>query len=100
MDPITTLFKEAKWNVLEKLSQVTTFTRRTAQAIADNPRLPPQVRNLMRNPEVQTLQEEFDSARIYLARWAMQIAEQSEKEKNQRVWSAKDVMEMENTGVG
>jgi hypothetical protein len=100
MDPITKLFKEAKWNVLEKLSQVTTFTRRTAQAVADNPKMPPQIRNMMGNPEVQTISEEFDSARIYLARWAMQIAEQSERERNKRVWSAKDVLEMENTGVG
>jgi hypothetical protein len=100
MDPFTKMIKETRWSILEKLSQVTTFTRRTAQAMADNPRVPPQIRNLMHNPEVQTLQEEFDSARIYLARWAMQISEQSEKEKSQRVWSAKDVLEMENTGVG
>lgn len=100
MDPFTKMIKETRWSILEKLSQVTTFTRRTAQAVADNPRMPPQIRNLLHNPEVQTISEEFDSARIYLARWAMQIAEQSEKEKNQRVWSAKDVLELENTGVG
>ena len=54
----------------------------------------------MKNPEVQTIQEEFDSARIYLARWAMGIAEQSERDKNQRIWTAKDVLEMEETDVG
>lgn len=100
MDPVTKALKEARWNFLEKLSQVTTFTRRTAQAVADNPKLPPQVRRLMKNPEVQVLQEEFDSARIYLARWAMGIAEQSERERNQRIWTAKDVLEMENSAVG
>jgi TBC1 domain family member 15 len=100
MDPVTKAFKEAKWNILEKLSQVTTFTRRTVQAVADNPNLPPQVRRLMKNPEVQQLQEEFDSARIYLARWAMGIAEQSERERNQRIWTAKDVLEMEDSEVG
>ena len=100
MDPVTKAIKEARWNFLERLSQVTTFTRRTAQAIADNPRVPPQVKRIMQNPEVQTLQGEFDSAKIYLARWAMGIAEQSERERSQRIWTAKDVLEMEDSSVG
>jgi hypothetical protein len=62
--------------------------------------MPPQVRRLARNPEVQTLQEEFDSARIYLARWAMGIAEQSERDRNRRIWTAREVMELEDTDVG
>jgi hypothetical protein len=100
MDPVTKALKEARWNFLEKLSQVTTFTRRTAQAVVENPKMPPQVRRLIQNPEVQTLQEEFDSARLYLARWAMSIAEQSERERNQRIWTAKDVLAMEQSDVG
>lgn len=100
MDPVTKALKEARWSFLEKLSQVTTFTRRTAQAVAENPKLPPQLRRLMQNPEVQTLQDEFDSARVYLARWAMGIAEQSERERNQRIWTAKDVLAMEQSDVG
>jgi hypothetical protein len=100
MDPLTKVLKEARWSFLEKLSQVTNFTRRTAQDVLDNPKMPPQVRRLMRNPDVQTLQDEFDSARLYLARWAMGIAEQSERERNQRIWTAKDVLEMEETDVG
>ena len=100
MDPLTKALKEARWSFLEKLSQVTNFTRRTAQDVLENPKLPPQVRRLMKNPEVQTLQAEFDSARLYLARWAMGIAEQSERDKNQRIWTAKDVLEMEESTVG
>ncbi|KAH8821412.1 GTPase-activating protein GYP7 [Xylogone sp. PMI_703] len=100
MDPITKFVKETGWNLMEKFSKVTTFTRRTAQDVLDNPKVPPQVRRLLKNPEVQTLQDEFDSARIYLARWAMGIAEQSEKDRNQRIFTAKDVLEMEETGVG
>ncbi|KAK0935662.1 GTPase activating protein [Friedmanniomyces endolithicus] len=99
-DPVMQALKQARWSFLEKMSQVTTFTRRTAQAVADNKNLPPQVRRLMQNPQVQTVSDEFDSARLYLARWAMGIAEQSEKERNQRIWTAKDVLEMEETGVG
>ena len=100
MDPITKALKEARWSFLEKFSQVTNFTRRTAQDVMDNPKVPPQVKRLMKNPEVQTLQSEFDSARLYLARWAMGIAEQSERERNQRIWTAKDVLEMEESEVG
>lgn len=100
MDPLTRTLKETRWKVLEQFSKITTFTRRTANDIAGNPKVPPKVRRLMRNPEIQTLQDEFDSARLYLARWAMSIAEQSERERNQRIWTAKDVLEMENSEVG
>ncbi|KAI1876625.1 hypothetical protein JX265_004151 [Neoarthrinium moseri] len=100
MEPFMKFVKETGWNIMEKFSKVTTLTRRAAQDVLDNPRVPPQVRRLMGNPEVQTLQDEFDSARIYLARWAMGIAEQAERDKNQRIWTARDVMEMEDTDVG
>jgi hypothetical protein len=100
MDPFMKFVKETGWNIMEKFSKVTTFTRQAANDVLDSPRVPPQVRRLMRNPEVQTLQEEFDSARIYLARWAMGMAEQSERDRNQRIWTARDVMELENTDVG
>lgn len=100
MDPLTKALKQARWSFLEKMSQVTNFTRRTAENIVENQKIPPQVRRLMKNPEVQTLQDEFDSARVYLARWAMGIAEQSEKEKTQRIWTAEDLLEMEDSDVG
>jgi len=100
MDPFMKFVKETGWNIMEKFSKVTTFTRQAANDVLDNPRMPPQVRRLMRNPEVQTLQDEFDSARIYLARWAMGIAEQSERDRNQRIWTAREVMELEDTDVG
>ncbi|KAI0600525.1 GTPase-activating protein GYP7 [Biscogniauxia sp. FL1348] len=100
MDPVMKFVKETGWNLMEKFSKVTTFTRRTAQDIIENPKIPPQVRKLLRSPEVQTIQDEFDSARIYLARWAMGIAEQSERDRSQRIWTARDVMEMEDTDVG
>ena len=100
MDPVMQALKSARWGFLEKMAQVTTFTRRTAQAVADNKNLPPQVRRLLQNPQVQTVSDEYDSARLYLARWAMGIAESSERERNQRMWTAKDVMELEDSEVG
>lgn len=100
MDPVMQALKSARWSFLEKMSQVTTFTRRTAQAAAENKNVPPQIRKLLQNPQVQHVSDEFDSARLYLARWAMGIAEQSEKERSQRIWTAKDVLEMEDSEVG
>jgi hypothetical protein len=100
MDPFMKLIKETGWNIMEKFSKVTTLTRRAAQDFAESPNLPPQVKRLLKNPEVQTLQDEFDSARIYLARWAMGIAEQSEKDRGRRMWTARDVLELEDTDVG
>lgn len=100
MDPLVKFVKEVGWNIMEKFSKVTTYTRTAAQTFVDNPNLPPQVRRLLRNPEVQTLQDEFDSARVYLAHWAMSIQEQSERDRRQRIWTANDVMELEDTRVG
>ena len=100
MDPFTKFVKETGWNIMERFSRVTTMTRRAAQDFAESPNLPPQVKRLLKNPEVQTLQEEFDSARIYLARWAMGIAEQGERDRRRRMWTARDVMELEDTDVG
>ncbi|RBQ69159.1 hypothetical protein VDGD_08400 [Verticillium dahliae] len=100
MDPFVKFVKETGWNIMEKFSKVTTMTRRAAQDAIQNPNVPPQMRRLLRNPEVQTIQDEFDSARIYLARWAMGIAEQSERDRRQRIWTAKDVLELEDTDVG
>lgn len=54
----------------------------------------------MKNPKMQTLQDEFDSARLYLARWAMGIAEESEREWNKRIWTAKDVIDTDSSDVG
>lgn len=100
MDPFVKVMKSARWGFLEKMSQVTTFARKAADNLFENERIPPQVRRLMKNPEVQTLQEEFDSARVYLARWAMGIAEQGERDRAQRIWTAKDVLELEESDVG
>lgn len=100
MDPVTKMLKEARWKVLEQFSKITTFTRRTAQDIVDSPNMPPQVRRLLRNPEVQTLQDEFDSARLYLARWAMGIAEQADQDRRRRIWTPGDFRDMEESELG
>lgn len=100
MDPLTKALKETRWTLLENFAKITTFTRKTAQNIANNKNVPPQVRNILQNPDVQTVQDEFDSARLYLARWAMGIADQSDRERRQRIYTARDVLETEDTELG
>lgn len=77
--------KEARWNILEKLSRVTKFSRDTAVNILSNPvsrpfvpLLPPSVQELCLNETVQKTVDEYDSARIFLAKWAAVLAAQSE----------------------
>jgi TBC1 domain family member 15 len=92
MDPLTAKLKEARWSLLEKFARVTAFGRRTANDFLDQPvvkdqilpRLPPQVRNIIRSKEVQRYAGEYDSAREYLARWAAGVAEEAER-RNGRV---------------
>ena len=100
MDPVTKTLKETRWKLLESFAKITTFARKTADDLANNNNLPPQMRRMLQNPEVQTIQDEFDSARLYLARWAMGIAEQSDREKRQRIFTARDVLDTEATDVG
>ena len=99
-DAVLKALTQARWSFLEKMSQVTTFTRRTAQSVAENRNVPPQVRRLLQNPQVQVVSDEFDSARLYLARWAMGIAEQSERDHGAKIWTARDVLEMEEGELG
>src|SRR5262245_58598675 len=89
MDPFTAKLKEARWHLLEKFARVTAFGRRTANDFLEQPlvkdqiipRLPPQMRNIVKSKEVQRYAREYDSAREYLARWAAGVAEEAERRK-------------------
>ena len=60
MDPLTAKLKEARWSLLEKFARVTSFDRRTANDILEQPivkdqilpRLPPQMREIVKSKEV------------------------------------------------
>jgi TBC1 domain family member 15 len=92
MDPLTQRLKEARWSLLEKFARVTAFGRRTASDILEQPivkeqiipRLPPQMRDIVKSKVVQSYAGEYDSAREYLARWAAGVAEEAERQKGKR----------------
>ncbi|KAI8381458.1 rab-GTPase-TBC domain-containing protein [Radiomyces spectabilis] len=86
MDPFVATLKEAKWNLLEKFSRVTKFSRETAANILGHPAsksfmplLPPGMQSMAHNETVQKTMEDYDSARIFLAKWAAGLAAQSEQ---------------------
>ncbi|GAN03755.1 GTPase-activating protein GYP7 [Mucor ambiguus] len=100
MDPFVASLKEARWNILEKLSRVTKFSRDAAVSFLSNPAskplmplFPPSVQEMCNNETVKQTIDDYDSARIFLAKWAAGLAAQSEnsaprdrKYRNVGVW--------------
>ncbi|KAI7898359.1 rab-GTPase-TBC domain-containing protein [Cokeromyces recurvatus] len=100
MDPFVATLKEARWNILEKLSRVTKFSRDAAISFLNNSTsqplvslLPSGVQELCDNETVKRTIDDYDSARIFLAKWAAGLAAQSEnsvpqdrKYRNAGVW--------------
>lgn len=84
-DPLAKAFKDARWTILENLAKVTRFSRRAAQNVID--KSPPSVKQLLNKPEVKRIGDDFDSARVYLAKWAMGIAEEAERNRSRVVWN-------------
>lgn len=85
-DFIGKTLRDARWKILEKLSRVTRLSRQAAQNVID--RSPPPVKALLNKPEVKKIGDEFDSARVYLAKWAMGIAEEAQRSRSSRiVWN-------------
>ncbi|KAF7722974.1 GTPase activating protein [Apophysomyces ossiformis] len=86
MDPFVAVLKETRWSILEKLSRVTRFSRTAAVSILGHPAsrhiapfLPPSLQELCSNQTVKETIDDYDSARIFLAKWAAGLAAQSEK---------------------
>lgn len=68
----------AKWKVLET---VATFSAKTRNQVLDlvDQNAPMPIKQIINKPEMQKLGNEFDSARVYLAKWAAQVKEEAEE---------------------
>ncbi|CCH58870.1 hypothetical protein TBLA_0B00250 [Henningerozyma blattae CBS 6284] len=95
IDPLTDVqesfwnkWESTKWSMMAKLADATSKTGsfvgglirkhplvKLAEKNSDNP----YVQKLLKNEKVQEIQDDFDSARIYLAKWALGVKEQSER---------------------
>lgn len=74
-------FATAKWKVLET---VATFSAKTKNQVLDliDDKAPSSVKEIINKPEVAKIGDDFDSARIYLAKWAQQVKEEAEKSQS------------------
>ncbi|KAF9563271.1 GTPase activating protein [Mortierella alpina] len=80
--------KELRWNILERFSQVARLSRDAATNILDHPItkqiLPPHVQQRIQESEAaRRVMEDYDSARVYLAKWAATVADQGERERRE-----------------
>lgn len=73
-------FNETKWRILET---VATFSTKTKHQVKDMviEHAPTPVKQMISNPEVQRIGNEFDSARVYLAKWAQQVKQDAEQNR-------------------
>lgn len=74
---VNKIIANAKWKVLET---VATFSSKTKNQVIDivDEHAPPPVKQLINKTEVQRIGNEFEGARVYLAKWAAQVKEEAE----------------------
>jgi hypothetical protein len=88
LDPLVNTVKEMRWTILERFSQVARLSRDAATNILDHPItktiLPPHVQQRIQDSEAaKKMMEDYDSARVYLAKWAATVADQGDRERRE-----------------
>lgn len=71
----------AKWRTLGALAQITKNVRSMVGQVAKNENVPEPIKALLAKPSVQVISDEFDSANVYLAKWALAVEEEAEKSR-------------------
>lgn len=80
----------ARWSIMSGIASATSKTEQAmASLVSNHPVVKlveknqdnPYVAKLLRNPKVQEIQDDFDSARIYLAKWSLGVTEEANKYK-------------------
>ncbi|KAJ1926244.1 GTPase activating protein [Tieghemiomyces parasiticus] len=89
MDPLNDAVKELSWTVLERLSRVTRFYRESTAHLLEHPLgrplvplLPPALVSHVQVPRgAQEVCDDYESARVYLAKWASSHFARAEAER-------------------
>ncbi|CAO3616877.1 unnamed protein product [Cunninghamella blakesleeana] len=108
MDPWIASLKEVRWGILEKFSKVTQFSRNVGQQLLNHQStsliLPSQYQN---NINVRKTMDDYDSARLFLAKWAAdltkhsnQYASDEHRYRNVGLWGHQGGWDEENTDLG
>lgn len=80
-------WESAKWGVMSRIADATSKTgsymgqlirRHPLVKIAERNSDNPYVKKLLANPRVQEVQDDFDSARVYLAKWGLGVKQEAE----------------------
>ncbi|GMG03445.1 unnamed protein product [[Candida] boidinii] len=71
----------AKWKTLGALAQITKNVRSIVSQVAKNESIPEPIKALLAKPSVKVISDEFDSANVYLAKWALAVEEEAEKSR-------------------
>ncbi|SMN21353.1 similar to Saccharomyces cerevisiae YDL234C GYP7 GTPase-activating protein for yeast Rab family members including: Ypt7p (most effective), Ypt1p, Ypt31p, and Ypt32p (in vitro) [Maudiozyma saulgeensis] len=83
-------WESTKWSIMSGIATATAKSEEYMTKLVNNhPAVKyieqnndnPYVRNLLKNPKVQEIQNDFDSARIYLAKWSLGVKEEANKYK-------------------
>lgn len=72
------ILNNAKWRVLETVATLGAQTKNQVVDLVDE-HAPVPLKQLINKPEVKKIGDDFDSARIYLAKWAQQVKEEAEE---------------------
>lgn len=71
----------AKWTVLTGLASITGFAKKKINNAIENKMLPQSIQKFVERPEIKKITDDFDSANIYLAKWALSVQEEAEKNR-------------------
>lgn len=71
----------AKWKVLTGLASISNFAKKQINSAIESNILPKSIQKLIERPEVKKITDDFDSANVYLAKWALSVQEEAEKNR-------------------
>ncbi|KAI9504030.1 rab-GTPase-TBC domain-containing protein [Coemansia spiralis] len=92
VDPLVQQMKDLRWGILEHFSRITRTVKDAASSFIETPvgrqvapYIPPSISNIGRNNSASgSLVKEYESARIYLAKWAAQHIIEQQHEDGKR----------------
>lgn len=81
-------FEDTKWSIMSQIANATSKTGSLVSSLVkrhpivkfiDQNRENRYIKQMLENPRVQEVQNDFDSARIYLAKWALGVKEEADR---------------------